>query len=63
MSAIPAGNRRTVLTRSEGLCERCAAWLANTPADIHQDAEVLRKPVGGGGIHGAKHGMLLHSIN
>ena len=35
MSAIPAGNRRTVLTRSEGLCERCAAWLANTPADIH----------------------------
>lgn len=35
VSPIPTGHRRTVLERSGGLCERCAVWLANVPADIH----------------------------
>lgn len=44
MSKVPGGNRRTVLARSAGLCERCARWLANIPADIHH-----RRPRGMGG--------------
>ena len=44
MTRIPTGHRAAVLQRCEGLCERCARWLANIPADLHH-----RRPRGMGG--------------